>query len=498
VTNPTPLPSREAPVVETTSGAVRGLWRTSGEARSAAFLGIPFARPPVGELRFAAPVPIEPWTGVRDATSFGATPQRGPVAEVTLIPEPSVPGDSTLNVNVFTPRPGDPSARMPVLVYIHGGGYVSGSPASPWYDGESFARRGVVTVVVSYRLGFDGFGLIEGAPSNRGVRDWLAALEWVQREITAFGGDPDAVTIAGQSAGGGAVLTLLGMPAAQHLFERVWALSPALGDVSLARAENVAAQLAELAGGPATRDGFASVDSDALIGLQQTVSERGGARLSGIRSLLDDGLPWGPLVDGDLLTTTTPESIASGVGANKPLVVGSTDDEFTMITDDARGKLRFVPATVALGALGVSRPMRRGYLSDNAEQHRLGTAALLGRYVSDKVFRSGVVRIAAARGEAPTWVYRFSWASTRIGWACHCVDVPFWFDVLDRERVDALTGDDPPQLLADAVHGAASAFVRVGDPGWERWSAEPGRTRIFDVTGPGTIADGYASVRALL
>ena len=144
MTNPTPLPSREAPVVETTSGAVRGLWRTSGEARSAAFLGIPFARPPVGELRFAAPVPIEPWTGVRDATSFGATPQRGPVAEVTLIPEPSVPGDSTLNVNVFTPRPGDPSARMPVLVYIHGGGYVSGSPASPWYDGESFARRNEV------------------------------------------------------------------------------------------------------------------------------------------------------------------------------------------------------------------------------------------------------------------------------------------------------------------------------------------------------------------
>ena len=299
-------------------------------------------------------------------------------------------------------------------------------------------------------------------------------------------------------AGGGAVLTLLGMPAAQHLFERVWALSPALGDVSLARAENIAAQLAELAGVPATRDGFASVDPDALIGLQQTVSERGGARLSGIRSLLDDGLPWGPLVDGDLLTTTTPESIASGVGANKPLVVGSTDDEFTMIADDARGKLRFVPATVALGALGVGRPMRRGYLSDNAEQHRLGTAALLGRYVSDKVFRSGVVRIAAARGEAPTWVYRFSWASTRIGWACHCVDVPFWFDVLDRERVDALTGDDPPQLLADAVHGAASAFVRVGDPGWEKWSAEPGRTRIFDATGPGTIADGYASVRALL
>ncbi len=498
MTNPASRPAREAPVVDTTAGAVRGLWGDDPEAPSAAFLGIPFAQPPTGELRFAAPVPVEPWTAIRDATSFGATPQRGPVAEVTLIPEPSVPGDSTLNVNVFTPRPGDTAARLPVLVYIHGGGYVSGSPASPWYDGESFARDGVVTVVVSYRLGFDGFGLIDGAPSNRGVRDWLAALEWVQREITAFGGDPDAVTIAGQSAGGGAVLTLLGMPAAQHLFQRVWALSPALGDVSLARAENVAAQLAELAGVPATRDGFASLDPDVLIGLQQEVSERGGTRLSSIRGLLADGLPWGPMIDGDLLLTTTPESIASGVGADKALVIGSTDDEFTMITDEARTKLRFVPAAVALGALGMDRHTRRGYLADNAEQHRLGTAALLGRYVSDTVFRSGVARIAAARGAAPTWVYRFSWASTRIGWACHCVDVPFWFDVLDRDRVDALTGENPPAPLADALHGAASSFVRVGDPGWARWSKDPGRTRVFDITGPEEIADGYASVRALL
>ncbi|MBD3751486.1 MAG: carboxylesterase family protein, partial [Micrococcales bacterium] len=234
------------------------------------------------------------------------------------------------------------------------------------------------------------------------------------------------------------------------------------------------------------------------IGLQQEVSERGGARLSSIRGLLADGLPWGPMIDGDLLLTTTPESIASGVGADKALVIGSTDDEFTMITDDARTKLRFVPAAVALGALGMDRHTRRGYLADNAEQHRLGTAALLGRYVSDTVFRRGVARIAAARAAAPTWAYRFSWASTRIGWACHCIDVPFWFDVLDRDRVDALTGESPPPSLAHALHGAASSFVRAGDPGWASWSEEPGRTRVFDITGPETIADGYASVRALL
>ena len=147
--------------VTTTAGTVRGRWRAipGSEARSAAFLGIPFAEAPVGELRFAAPVPKAPWDGVRDALAFGATAQRGDPG-VTLIPEPSVEGESTLNVNVFTrsPAPAAPGEGLPVLVWIHGGGYVAGSPASPWYDGRNFTRDGVVTVTISYRLGFDGFG----------------------------------------------------------------------------------------------------------------------------------------------------------------------------------------------------------------------------------------------------------------------------------------------------------------------------------------------------
>lgn len=488
----------EAPVVQTTRGAVRGLWRDHGSHRCAAFLGIPFAQPPVGPLRFAAPVPPEPWEGVRDAVAFGATPQRGPVAEVTLIPEPSVAGDSTLNVNVYTPQPGSREARLPVLVWIHGGGYVSGSPASPWYDGRAFAQDGVVTVVVSYRLGFDGFGAIDGAPDNRGVRDWLAALEWVQREIDAFGGDADAVTIAGQSAGGGAVLTLLGMPAAQHLFHRAWALSPALGDVDRARAEAVATRLAALAGVQATREGFASVDPDTLIALQEKAGSAGGGQLAGIRVLLEAGLPWGPMIDGDLVPRSTPASIAAGVGADKELVLGATDDEFTMVTDEVKGTLRFIPAGLALGQIGLSRHRRREYLRDNAEQRRKGTAAVLGRYVSDKVFRSGVVRIARARGDAPTWTYRFSWPSGRIGWACHCLDVPFWFDILDLDRVPYLAGENPPQVLADAVHGAASAFVRTGDPGWPRWEETSQIAQVFDLPEPTALPDAWSSVRALL
>ena len=491
----------EHPVVSIAPGHVRGFWRGEPGApgASAAFLGIPFAQPPVGDLRFAAPVPPEPWEGVRDALAYGATAHRIDPGD-TLIPEPAIPGDSTLNVNVFTPAPGS-DARLPVMVYIHGGGYVAGSPASPWYDGRSFNRDGVVTVPLSYRLGVDGFGHIPGAPSNRGVRDWLAALEWVRDNIAAFGGDPARVTIAGQSAGGGAVLTLRGMPAAQHQFHAAWAMSAALADVAPERARTLSAKLAHLAGVTPNRDGFASVPEKTLHDLQHDAATPDSRDpLAAVHVILDDGLSWGPMIDGDLLTQPTVASLAAGVGADKPLVLGTTDDEFTMVTDSARGKLRLVPASFALGKLKLPRGARRAYLAANVAQRRKGTAAVLGRYVTDVVFRSDVVRVAEARGDARTWVYRFTWVSPTRGWALHCLDVPFWFDCLDAEGVTALAGDAPPRRLADAVHGAAVGLVRDGDPGWPTWAEQPGATRMFggEASRPDVDPDGYRSVRSLV
>jgi len=496
------------PVITTSHGRVRGRWRGApGQpGGSAAFLGIPFAQAPVGDLRFAAPVPPEPWDGVRDATANGPTPCRVDPGD-TLIPEPVVPGDETLNLNVFTPAPGERDAGLPVLVYIHGGGFVSGTLAGPWYDGRAFNRDGIVTVTVSYRLGFDGFGHIDGAPSNRGVRDWLAALEWVQENIAAFGGDPARVTIAGQSAGGGAVLTLLGMPAAQHLFHAVWSMSGATADVPADRAAEISARLASLAGVAPTRAGFASVTEEKLTGLQQrAATPESSDALAPIRTILTDGLAFGPTLDGDLLTRPTVEAIAAGVGADKPLVLGSTDDEFTMATDSARRTLRFVPASLALGRLGVPRETRRAYLAANKPQRRLGTAAVLGRFVTDTVFRSRVVRVGQARTAgatadgAPTWIYRFTWPSPTRRWALHCLDVPFWFDCLDAERVSVIAGDDPPQELADSIHGAAVGLIRGVGPGWPAWSRQPGTTRVFGApaSAPAVERDGYAEVRALL
>ncbi|MCX6501998.1 MAG: carboxylesterase family protein [Microbacterium sp.] len=491
----------DIPVVSIDSGAVRGVWR----AGSAAYLGIPFAQPPVGDLRFAAPVPVEPWQGVRDATEYGATALRTDPGN-TIIPEPAIPGDSTLNVNVFAPFPQNADAALPVLVYIHGGGYTAGSPASPWYDGAAFTRDGVVTVTISYRLGFDGFGYIDGAPHNRGVRDWLAALEWVQRNIAAFGGDPARVTLAGQSAGGGAVLTLLSMPRAQHLFHAAWVMSAALGDVSEDAARERATRLAALAGVTADRTGFASVPEEKLQGLlNRAAHAETRDRLAPVRDMIDDGPSWAPMVDGDLIPLPPVEALREGVGAGKPLVIGATDDEFTMVLDPLRRILAVVPAGFALGRLGVPGPVRAEYLRANTDRRRAGTAAILGRFVTDRVFRSLVARVATARSRshapeaAPTWVYRFSWPSPTKRWACHCLDVPFFFDALGAEGTTALLGDAPPRALATAVHGAAVAFARTQDPGWRAWSAAPGSTRVFGgpASAPDVLPDGYASVAAL-
>lgn len=475
----------------TTAGRVRGRRRDDD---SIAFLGIPFAEAPVGELRFAAPVPHRAWAGVRDALEYGATPKRHDPSEITLIPEPAIPGQSTLNLNVFTP---DLAGDAPVLVYIHGGGYVAGSPASPWYDGAAFVRDGVVTVTISYRLGFDGFGWISDAPTNRAIRDQLLALQWVRDNIRSFGGDPGRVTLAGQSAGGSAVLTLMAVPAARGLFHAAYAMSAPDAVVDAERAERLGRRVAELGGVEPTRAALATLDEARILELQkQAERPAGGTAAAAAAELLNGGLSWAPQVDGELLPERPLDALRAGASADIPLVIGATDDEFSMSLDAAAKKLRWVPVGLALGRLGVPRERRRAWLAANRDLRGRGTARTLGRFVTDTVFRSTVLRVADARGTAPTWVYRFAWASTKSGIALHCIDVPFFFDCLAERHVAGLTGPNPPQELADAVHGGAVALIRGGDPGWEPVAAS-GVSRLFAVP-DGTDPDAFAGARPLL
>ncbi len=483
--------SENRPLVQTGAGAVRGVWR--GE--SAAFLGIPFAQAPVGDLRFAAPVPAEPWDGVRDTSRPGPTPQRRPFGEVTTIPEPSFPGDATLNLNVFTPVPGRPDSKLPVLVWIHGGGFFAGSPSSPWYDGAAYNRDGVVTVSLSYRLGFDGFGWIADAPTNRGVLDMIAGLEWVRANIAAFGGDPDTVTISGQSAGGAAVLALLSSPRAQGLFSRVIAHSGADLSRTLAEAEQIGRDFAAQAGVEPTRAGWSALDEDAVLDLQAARmamgTDQAPSAAAAVRAALDSGgigLPFVPLVGDDVLPLATVDALATGIGADKALLIGTVAHEFTMAyLPNAQGWAGTDPVA-ALTEGGLSPEVAAAYVAGRPELD--STAQFCGQLVTEVSFRIPTLACADVR-PARTWVYDFRWPSPVLGLAFHCLELPFVWDCLAAEGVAASVGPNPPQDLATAMHGAWVRFVRTGEVGWPAWDGH--NARVFGAP----QADHYAVSRLL-
>ncbi|HEX7992384.1 MAG TPA: carboxylesterase family protein, partial [Streptosporangiaceae bacterium] len=238
-----------APTVSTPCGELRG--QVSDGVAS--YLGIPYAASPTGSMRFQAPAPPKPWTGIRDAIAYGPTPPKPdyPPPFDTLFAEPNIAGDDWLNLNVWTPDP--PASGLPVMVWIHGGAFANGNSAIPLYDGHAFARDGVVLVTINYRLGVDGFALLPGRPANRGLLDQIAALEWVRDNISAFGGDPQNVTIFGESAGGMSVTTLLAMPSAAGLFNRAIAQSGAAQAAAVpADAAMVTAELGSAVGAEPT------------------------------------------------------------------------------------------------------------------------------------------------------------------------------------------------------------------------------------------------------
>lgn len=489
------------PETVTDARAVRGMWRLHRSAdgsvsRHAVFLGIPFAAAPVGDARFAAPGPVDPWTGTRDCFAFGATSQRRSPWDPPRIPEPSIPGASVLNVNVTTPDP-TPGAGLPVLVWIHGGGFNSGSPASPWYGGQAFARDGVVTVALSYRVGFDGFGWIDDAVNNRGVLDWLAGLEWVQRNIAAFGGDPSRVTIGGQSAGGAAVMRLLAMPAAQHLFAAALAISPADASASVDQARAAAARIAAAVGAAPSRAALEAVPELAFFEARDAALEPADDPLDGFITRNAQPLALGPVVDGEVCAASVTEALAAGIGAHKPLYIGACAHEFNDLTAWFEDDIGDTPAVEVLERAGVPATLAAGTVEQAAEttpEGRSLAAWALGQAMSDAIFRQVVAHWAPLRADAgaPTWVYDFRWGSGAPGvnGAAHCVDVPFGFDILGAPHVDAATGP-APQGLADSVHGDWLALVRDGAVAAPRFGAAR-EVIVYGADARRSIGTGYA------
>ncbi|MCS0602116.1 carboxylesterase family protein [Streptomyces sp. LP11] len=465
------------PVVGTPHGAVRGRY----EQGVAVFRGIPYGAPPFGPRRFRPPAPPEPWEGVRDAGAFGPTAPKPPYSEAFAhyLSDPEIPGDDCLNLNVWTPEPG-PGARLPVLLWLHGGALTRGSSAMPVYDGGSFARDGVVCVSVNYRLGVEGYGLFPDAPANPGLRDQLAALRWVHESIAAFGGDPDRITLGGQSAGAISVGALLAAPQSQGLVRRAVLQSGAPEASDRDKVRRVVRRMAARLRIPATAEAFAAVDRDLLLSAQAEVGRFSSPVLG--------GPAFGIVVDGDLVPRDPLAALRSGeAAADVNLLMGWTRDEY---------RLWLVPGGLLervdrLGPVALAGAMARCHAGHEVPRgYRLlrpdaGAAEIVGQMVTDHLLRLPLHRLADAR-PGTSHLYEFAWPSNLPGLgACHALELGFVFDTGDVPESRLLAGEGAPQELSDALHGAWVRFATTGDPGWEPWDATH-PVRVFGTAPPHT------------
>ncbi|MFF9019045.1 carboxylesterase/lipase family protein [Streptomyces eurythermus] len=463
------------PVVTTPYGAVRGRY----ERGVAVFRGIPYAAPPFGPLRFRPPRPPEPWDGVRDAGAFGPTAPKPPYSEAfaQYLSDPDIPGDDCLNLNVWTPEPG-PGARLPVLVWLHGGALTRGSSAVPVYDGGTFARDGVVCVSVNYRLGVEGYGLFPDAPPNPGLRDQLAALLWVYETIAAFGGDPDRITLCGQSAGAISTGALLAAPRTRGLIRRAVLQSgpPEVSDREKVR--RVVRRMAARLRIPATAEAFAAVDRGLLLRTQAEVGRLGSPVLG--------GPAFGIVVDGDLVPRDPLKALAEGTAArDAELLMGWTRDEYRLwlVPGGLLERVDRLGAVALAGAMArchAGHDIPRGY---RALRPGAGTAEIVGQMVTDHLLRVPLHRLADARPGA-SYLYEFAWPSRLPGLgACHALELGFVFDTGGVPESRKLAGEGAPQELCDEMHAAWVRFATTGDPGWAAWDATH-PVRIFDDGGP--------------
>ncbi|MEV5620562.1 carboxylesterase/lipase family protein [Streptomyces bacillaris] len=478
-------------IVEATARTAQGTVRGAVERGVAVFRGIPYAAAPVGARRFRGPEPPEPWEGVREALAFGPTAPKRPYAPPLdrLLPDPEVPGDEWLNLNVWTPS--TDAAGLPVLVWIHGGSLLHGSSAVPVYDGWAFARDGVVLVSVNYRLGIEGFGLFPDAPANRGLLDQLAALEWVRENIAAFGGDPDRVTVAGESAGAVSVAALLATDRAAGLFRRAVLQSGAPAALAPEAARGTTALIAKRLGVPATAAALAAVEPEALLAAQTGVTS-GGNPLTGRNSFQ-------LVVDGELLDRDPAEALRTGAASGVDLLMGTNTEEYRLwfVPSGLTERIGRLKLRLALLKFGVPNATARIYRANRPDAT---PGELLGALATDLLLRAPLNRLADARvgAEGATYVYEFGWPTPvqRLG-ACHALELGFVFDTLAHPDTRALTGPDAPQELADAMHRAWVDFATTGDPGWPSWDARR-PVRFFGAEGTESAdgSDGPAVVLA--
>ena len=446
--------------VSTPSGLLRGNLRPDGGCE---FLGIRFAHAD----RLMPPRDVDSWTGELDATKFGSIcPQVPGMLESMLGFDGSNMSEDCLNLNVFTGSAPSDSSNLPVLVWIHGGAYTNGAGSIPWYHGSALASRGAIVVSLNYRLGAFGF-LGDG---NFGTLDMISALRWVKRNIAAFDGDANNVTIFGESAGGSAVVSLMSSPDAAGLFHKVWAMSPSIGQLrTLTRAQELQTQFFEIAE-------VSSIDQVRMLPLDDLLAAQ--AKQMSL-----------PAANFDFYTPTAggaalPFDILSAAAQSPlPLVLGSNHDEDRLWS-------AFDPVQAEFGQDDWERVSGEVF-GDRAADARAvyeklrpneTPKQLISSVRTDTAFRQRAQRLAENHALAgnPTWMYWFTWATPAFGGvlgSCHALDIPFAFDNLSAPGTDMLTGDGAERAgIATRFANEITQFAKSSAPTWPAFDLDNRQT----------------------
>ncbi|CAM5375104.1 Carboxylic ester hydrolase OS=Tsukamurella paurometabola (strain ATCC 8368 / DSM / CCUG 35730/ CIP 100753 / JCM 10117 / KCTC 9821 / NBRC 16120 / NCIMB 702349 / NCTC 13040) OX=521096 GN=Tpau_1015 PE=3 SV=1 [Tsukamurella paurometabola] len=449
------------PQVESPAGKISGA-SVGGVSR---YLGIPYGKPPVGELRFALPEPADRLSGVFAATEFGPTP---PASMELPAPYtyPVIEGDNWLTLNVWTPPDAQPGADLPVYVWFYGGSFAMGSTAQSLFDGTSFARDGVVYVSANYRVGLEGFTHLPDAPDNRGLHDQILALQWVQDNISAFGGDPKRVTIGGESAGSMSVSTLATTKYAGSLFHQVICES----GIGVAAPIETAKQAAE--------------PLKAALGLHLTAAalrekdprEQAAAVAKVLHKLSPHNVLtlFPPVVDNDLVPVNPASRLNRGPVPVKMLIGNNQkeSDFWRVFGEFVPGEHTLKTLDVLLRPLGVTDPVVTAYKKVYGDSLSAGEIFL--ELLSDGAF--GGPTYAAQTGQLENcYAYYFTWPSSiHTKSPMHTLDLGFAFDNIGDPGFTLYAGDGAPQSLADDIHGRWLSFIKTGVPGddWNPYRSE--------------------------
>jgi para-nitrobenzyl esterase len=445
------------------------------------FLSVPYAAPPVGPNRFQSPRPADPWAGERDATKAGATSPHSvpkmPGLDLSTSFAPGwVEGDDYLTLNIW--RPDDDREDLPILVYIHGGGFINGSKDIPIIDGSAFARDGVIAVAINYRLAVDGFLPIPGAPTNLGLRDQIAALQWVQRNIRGFGGDPAQVSLAGESAGAISACCLLASPLAKGLFRRAIIQSGLATAREIRIGRKVAEHMAKRLKIPHDAAGFSRLSSHATVKAQNRESlaiidlrgSNGVDPAFGITKFL-------PVYGDDVLPEYPQDAVAKGAGAEVDLLICTCREEANTFTMPL-GVRRWMFPWLARKIMGWFHPRAAALLQAYGLGKRGNNSGQVFADTMTDMLMRWPSRMLAEQHRGTAHVMEFDWRSPALDGkfgAAHGNAVPFMFDTLALSTgPKRILGPNPPQALADRYHGAWVHFAR-GEP--LNWPAYDGAGR---------------------